>query len=316
MAIAPGGYAWWYVDALSDPQPDGSCWAISLIAFVGSVFSPYYAWQRRRWGDDEVLAERHCAVNVSLYQRPAGSGRWRKWWTMTERDQRSLRRRASLLGIGPSRLRWLDDGSLLVELDEWTVPWPRPVRGALRLTPLAQPGRAFALDAGGLHQWQPISPRARIEVELDAPCSHWQGDAYLDANWGRRPLAQDFARWDWSRQHGADGGSRLLYAVQASDGSERLLALRIDADGMPTADAAPPACALPRSAWGLQRETRAWADQAPAVEATLESGPFYCRSLLRDASGGAPWLHESLDLRRFTRPIVQAMLPFRMPRWV
>lgn len=279
------------------------------------MFSPYYAWQRRRWGDDEALAERHTAVNVSLYQQRAEGRAWRRWWTMTERDQRTLRRRAPLLGIGPSRLRWDEDGSLLAELDEWTLPWPRRVRGALRLTPLALPGRAFALDAGGLHHWQPISPRARIEVELDAPHSHWQGDAYLDANWGRRPLARDFARWDWSRQHLADGGSRVLYAVHTTEGAERLLALRLDADGVPGADEAPPACALPPSGWGLRRETRAWAHQAPVVDATLESGPFYCRSLLRDAAGGAPWLHESLDLRRFTQPIVQAMLPFRMPRW-
>ena len=34
------GYAWWYVDAVSD---DGEH-AIVLITFVGSVFSPYYAW--------------------------------------------------------------------------------------------------------------------------------------------------------------------------------------------------------------------------------------------------------------------------------
>ena len=44
------------------------------------------------------------------------------------------------------------------------------------------------------------------------------------------------------------------------------------------------------------------------------SGPFYCRSLLADADGGAPWMHESLDLERFARLPVQAMLPFRMPR--
>lgn len=282
---------------------------------MGSVFSPYYAWQRRRWGDDQALPERHAAVNVSLYRRAPGATGWRKWWTMTERGQRELRRRPGLLGVGPSRLRWLEDGSLLAELDEWTVPVPRRVRGALRLTPLALPGRAFALDAAGLHQWQPISPRARIEVELDAPLCRWQGDAYLDANWGRRPLARDFARWDWSRQHGPDGDSRLLYAAQPLAGAERVLALRIDGAGGIHADDAPPACALPATAWGLQRQTRAWPAAAPAVDATLESGPFYCRSLLRDAAGGAPWLHESLDLSRFERPLVQAMLPFRMPRW-
>ncbi len=42
--VPPHGYAWWYVDALSDDGRHG----ITLIAFIGSVFSPYYAWTRRR----------------------------------------------------------------------------------------------------------------------------------------------------------------------------------------------------------------------------------------------------------------------------
>jgi carotenoid 1,2-hydratase len=288
---------------------------LSLIAFVGSVFSPYYAWQRRRWGDDQALPERHAAVNVSLYRRAAGSTRWAKWWTMTERGKQDLRRRPGLLGIGPSRLRWAEDGGLHIELDEWTAPWPRRLRGRLRLQPQWLPGQQFALDAGGQHHWQPICPRARIEVELDAPRSHWQGDAYLDANWGRRPLARDFASWHWSRQHGPDGDSRLLYAVQPVAGEERLLALRVDADGRLSTSDAPPPQTLPMSGWGVARQTRAEAAAVPGIAATLESGPFYCRSLLSDPAGGAPWLHESLDLRRFERPLVQAMLPFRMPRW-
>ena len=43
QAVDPGNYLWWYVDALSDDGQHG----ISIIAFVGSVFSPYYAWANR-----------------------------------------------------------------------------------------------------------------------------------------------------------------------------------------------------------------------------------------------------------------------------
>jgi carotenoid 1,2-hydratase len=48
----------------------------------------------------------------------------------------------------------------------------------------------------------------------------------------------------------------------------------------------------------------------------LEDAPFYARSLLDGGYGGQPAaiMHESLSLRRFRQPIVQAMLPFRMPR--
>ena len=42
-SVAPGGYRWWYIDAVSDDGLHG----LTLIAFVGSVFSPYYAWSGR-----------------------------------------------------------------------------------------------------------------------------------------------------------------------------------------------------------------------------------------------------------------------------
>ena len=44
-AIVPhDGYRWWYVDALSADGRHG----ITIIAFIGSVFSPFYAWSRRK----------------------------------------------------------------------------------------------------------------------------------------------------------------------------------------------------------------------------------------------------------------------------
>ncbi|WP_156373333.1 carotenoid 1,2-hydratase [Pseudorhodoferax sp. Leaf267] len=286
---------------------------MTLIAFIGSVFSPYYAWQRRRWGDEQALAEEHVAVNVSLYRRAPGSARYAKWWTMTERGHRDLHRDRQSLAIGPSRLQWEGADRLRIDLDEWAAPWPQRVRGSLAVQLQTRPGRRFALDRGALHHWQPISPVARIDVALDAPAARWQGEAYLDCNWGRRPLARDFARWHWSRQRQADG-CRVLYACEPRAGAAQALDLQIAADGAIAVRDAPPACALPASAWGVGRQTRALPAAAPTVAATLESGPFYCRSLLADADGGAPWMHESLDLVRFDRPLVQAMLPFRMPR--
>jgi hypothetical protein len=70
-AVPPGGYLWWYVDGLSDCGRYG----LSVIAFVGSVFSPYYHWAGRRDPDD------HVCINVALY-RPGGNR-----WSMTERGR-------------------------------------------------------------------------------------------------------------------------------------------------------------------------------------------------------------------------------------
>jgi carotenoid 1,2-hydratase len=53
------------------------------------------------------------------------------------------------------------------------------------------------------------------------------------------------------------------------------------------------------------------------IAQTLEDTPFYARSVLRSGSSGAvsePIMHESLDLDRFKKAWVRALLPFRMPR--
>ena len=49
---------------------------------------------------------------------------------------------------------------------------------------------------------------------------------------------------------------------------------------------------------------------------TLEDTPFYARSVVAGDLLGQPVtaMHESLSMDRFTMPVVQAMLPFRMPR--
>jgi carotenoid 1,2-hydratase len=44
---------------------------ITLIAFVGSVFSPYYAWAR---GRGRANPNNHCALNVAIYSK--GQSRW------------------------------------------------------------------------------------------------------------------------------------------------------------------------------------------------------------------------------------------------
>ena len=61
--VPSGGYLWWYVDALSDCGRYG----LSIIAFVGSVFSPYYAWARRK--GDVTHHERLCTGNPCTHKR-------------------------------------------------------------------------------------------------------------------------------------------------------------------------------------------------------------------------------------------------------
>ncbi|TDP71744.1 carotenoid 1,2-hydratase [Roseateles toxinivorans] len=276
------------------------------------MFSPYYAMARRRHGGAKVPAEQHCALNLSLYRRAPGAASYQRLWAMTERGAGQLQRSATRLAIGPSQLRWAADG-LHIDVDEWTVPWPQRLRGHIHLQPGARPGPAFKLDGAGRHIWQAISPLARVSVSFQAPALRWEGEAYLDCNQGSRPLERDFDHWHWSRERQPDGRCRVLYDLCTLDGQHSAMDLQLQKDGQCRALAPDPPCPLPSTAWGIQRSSRAPADATPRVTATLESGPFYARSLLVNGNGGLA-VHESLSLRRFASPLVQAMLPFRMPR--
>jgi carotenoid 1,2-hydratase len=295
--VKPGGYAWWYVDAIS---ADGRQ-ALTLIAFIGSVFSPYYAWANRKTA---APAENFCAINVALYQRRGG------YWAMTERGAAKLQRSAGALQIGPSALHW--DGEMLTaEIDEHCAPVPRRMQGRITVRPLVRQNQAFHLDAAQRHRWQPIAPQASIDVEFRAPKISWSGQAYFDSNDGDAPLAEDFTAWNWARV-----GNKILYDVEYPDGRHQDLALDIGADGTAMPFLPPPAQKLPRTMWRLERTMRADTAKDAKLIKTLEDAPFYARSLVSTRIGGEvlTGVHESLSLKRFAAPWVRVLLPFRMPR--
>ena len=293
-----GGYAWWYVDALS---ADGR-FGLTIIAFVGSVFSPYYAWSRR--GDPLD----HCALNVSLY----GPGYRR--WTMTERSRHQVSRTADHLAIGPSAVSW-DRDALTIDITEQTAPIPQAVRGRVRVYPEMLGHDGFSLDPAGRHRWHPVAPRARIEVEMERPDLSWRGEAYFDSNFGDEPLADGFRHWSWSRAHLArDVG--VLYDGVLRDRTPFAMALRFGRDGRWQEAEAPPAAALSRTLFAMPRTTRADRGAGARVIKTWEDAPFYARSLVGTKLWGEEVraVHESLALDRFRSPVVLSMLPYRMPR--
>ncbi len=301
-AMPDGGYGWWYIDALSDNGRH----AITLIAFIGSVFSPYYAAAHARRATPPI---NHCALNVAVYGPGAR-------WAMTERGASAVQRHTHALRIGPSALCW-DGTSLVITIDEICAPLPRRLRGTVVVRPRALTGACFALDAAGRHTWSPIAPRADVSVDLQHPALRWRGLGYLDHNVGVEPLQSAFARWHWSRLVGASHTAILYETTPRTDTPDapgRVLALRADDDGTLTGFEPPPPAALPRGLWGVTRGTRA--DRPARLLHTLEDAPFYLRSVIDSQMAGiaGPAMHESLDLDRFRQPWVRMLLPARMPR--
>ena len=301
QVVPPSGYLWWYLDALSDDGLHG----LTIIAFVGSVFSPYYAWARRH---GEANPDNHCALNVALYSHQA------KRWTMTERSLQHCHRDAQQFTMGPSQLRW-DGQALVIDINEVGVPFPHRVKGQVRVHPHRLFNFSTAIDSQGLHHWGPISPSARVEVHLASPAQNWQGTGYLDSNEGDEPIDRSCREWDWSRSPMQDGSTAVIYDIQGkTPQGDKLLALRFTPQGEVLPFVAPARQPIPSTLWQLSRRMRS--DGGVRVAEQLEDTPFYQRALLQSQLLGEQVLsfHESITMSRLVSPVVQAMLPFRMPR--
>jgi carotenoid 1,2-hydratase len=234
---------------------------------------------------------------------------------MTERGRRHVQRDASSFSVGPSRLDW-NGQSLNLALDERASPLLQRVRGRVRVHPQGLCSFSADLDAAGRHRWGPIAPCARVEVDLDQPGLRWSGTAYLDSNEGDEPIDRPFRRWDWLRAPLRDGHCGVWYDIEPREGEQRVIGARFAADGrtepLPFVQRQP----LPATRWWRVDRRTPTEGPTATVRQTLEDTPFYARSILQLQMEGAETdaMHETLDVNRLTSPIVQRLLPFRMPR--
>ncbi|WP_208454606.1 carotenoid 1,2-hydratase [Jannaschia marina] len=298
LAVPPGGYAWWYVDGVSD---DGAR-AISVIGFIGSVFSPWYHWSGR------ADPANHCCLNVATYG-PGGR------FAMTDRGRDALRPTETRLRIGPSEMHWTGQ-ELRIDVNEIaSLPRVGRMRGRIVLTPDAVTGVELPLTDDGAHVWRPFAPVARIRVDLDAPGWQFSGHGYFDANFGTRPLESDFTYWTWGR-FPTRAGAACFYDAARRDGSALEAAFAFDGTGAGRVVPAPPRTAFRRSNWLLRRETRADPGTTPRQVKPMLDAPFYNRAVVETVIDGerVQGVHEALDLRRYANPLLKPMLAVRVPR--
>jgi carotenoid 1,2-hydratase len=292
------GYAWWYLDGLSD---DGH-YAITVIAFVGSVFSPRYR-RARLAGRGEPM--NHCALNVALYDLRGGRD---NRWAMTERPKHQVARSSTQFTLGPSSLSWRGD-ELHIDLNETCCPLPRRLRGKIIARPKYRSWVALPLAGTRNHGWAPVAPEMDLTVELTHPGVSFRGQAYHDSNFGARALEDDFRGWNWTRLVDKHGLTRLTYAVDTLEG-RHVHALDFRSSGCEVTSSALESYGLGTTRWGIEQLAElSVADELPAAR-VLEDTPFYSRSIV--SLGEQHGVSETLSMSRFTRADTQFFLPFRM----
>jgi len=296
--VPAGGYAWWYIDGVSD---DGLR-AVSIIGFIGSVFSPWYHWSGR--GNPA----NNCCINVATYG-PQGR------FAMTDRGENALRRSKDVLTVGPSKMAW-QDGQLVIDISELSsLPLISRMRGQIRVMPSAVTSVELPLTTDGAHVWRPFAPTARISVNLEAKGWQFDGHGYFDSNFGTRPLEHDFSYWTWGRFPTQDG-STCFYDADRRDGTRLEASIAFDKNGLASLVDAPPRTPFKRTMWALRRETRADAGVIPRQIKPMLDAPFYSRSIVETQVNGevVRGVHEALDLKRYGQPLLKPMLAMRVPR--
>lgn len=304
QVVSPGGYLWWYIDGTSEDNKN----AISIIIFVGSVFSPYYA-NERSLNPKGADPENFCSFNVAIYNKKE------KIWTMTEFGKNHINRQYDSFCIGDSQIIW-NGSSVELSINEVSTPIPKPVCGKVRITADKYFLYSTWLDDEKKHRWGPLAPNAKIEVDFPKLGINWEGHGYMDSNEGDEPLENPFLGWNWARTPLVDGSSLVFYDIKQKVGRERVLPLRFLPDGEVKRIAPPPREDLPDSSWFLARFMRSEPVRPAHILQSLEDTPFYSRCLLSAGLLGDRRLvlHETLNLKRFSSKLTQMMLPWRMPR--
>lgn len=284
---APGGFAWWYADALDEHGSGFVCiWAYGL-PFLPGYLSGHRAGLR-------VPGEARPSVNLVLYER----GRPISY---------------SLVELPPERATWTDHTwqfgdsvfsherrgphlHLHAQLDLPVAGSPHRLRGTFEIVgPGARTSAAGTTDAD--HLWSPLigpaTARARFE-HGDRRLLDLTGSGYHDRNGSAAPLdGLGIRHWTWGRQ--ILGDELLIYYLTwptAPNAEPLLTAYLIGPDGfVHTAPFTKVELLRPRlGRFGMPwwARLRAYGLAHPLqidVGAPADDGPFYLRALTRCTYG-------------------------------
>lgn len=309
---APGGFAWWYVDAL-DERGDGAV----LIWSWGLPFLPGYLSGARSGAGDPARAR--PSFNVALYEggKPAFYILQTYHPDDVETDgQGSFR-------FGATRITRPTPGRVDLAID---LPVPRSrsrLQGALSVSGSpARLGDGLAPSPRPHHRWTPVFGPSRLSGQLTCGDRVFDIDApaYHDRNEGDRRFDDlGIDHWIWGRLI-SDERTRIWYICYAKTGPATAWGVELARDGtLRLFDELEPRLIEPRrGAFGM----RTWRQVQlidrhgrPFVTAQtrnrVDDGFFYARTVVEAEAEGhrglgiAEWIvPDRIDLARH-RPLVE-----------
>jgi len=281
----PGGYEWWYFDALSD---DG-VWAMTCIWFLGNPFSPYY--RAAALGQPGDPWEQN-ALFFALYKE----GRLHAYhFTQFPKSQICAdEQRPASLRFGPNDLSQPQTGLYRIQIADENANRRTLIAD---LTFDAPPLQAEAVQVdGGLdaHFWLPAAPQCRVRGQISLRELNnsgveriaFTGQGYHDHNWGALPFSASLRDWYWARAALSDQRTVILYHVRPRH-SEAISHLLLFENGRLTRH--DPQANVSQTRYRLNGFGTAYATQLTAqtdgltavfhLGARLDSAPFYLRTL-------------------------------------
>ncbi|HJL40717.1 MAG TPA: hypothetical protein RMG48_05380 [Myxococcales bacterium LLY-WYZ-16_1] len=316
---APGGFAWWYVDAF-----DASGNGLVVIWSWGLPFLPGYLDARRQGRPEPPRAR--PSLNVVTYRDGEPD-----FYLLQEydADRAHWTRRASreVWNFESSRFECVRSGGrvhLLGKLDCEVPGMSGRLTGDLRLEgPAVHLARTDELPDSP-HGWIPISTPSDLEAELsvgDETLLRLRGVAYFDRNASTRALDDlGIEHWIWGRSAAADR-TAIVFGLFPPEGQPPLaFCAQLTPDGaMTLTRTGPPRLDGPRTGrfgmpyWSaLELTGRDGTAVRVAQDRIIEDGPFYLRTLGQLGLDGGParesvteWIRPDRVDRDWQRPLVR-----------
>ncbi len=219
----PGGYEWWYFDAI-DPS---SGYSLVVIFYQGNPFSNRYIRALHKSGnEDKTLPENFPAVSISVYKEQCPV-----YYSFKEFDKINARfsEKVPSVSIGGHAFELDNSGELLsynLKLSE-ELPSGDCIEASLDFKSSHRSVPFEEGDTGSRgHTWNLVQPRSKVEGTLrllqgsdlrhDVP---FQGTGYHDHNTGQEPMKKEFKDWYWGRFHFPEL-TLVYYAMNRREGSQ------------------------------------------------------------------------------------------------